>query len=188
MFFLSLVSKWNPLYPFISSADEEKEKIGPSVPKHTPLPPPLPPVSRAAAPPPPPPQPTGNAPPPPPQPPQQQPPMRPVQPPMQPMQPQPMQRMGMPQPMGMPQMMVIPPRPPMMMGKNGLIFESIMFFSYRTMVNIGHYCMQKKSTTYFSSIYIGPILDDRLKEKILKPWKGAHSSHSVCVSVCPSVR
>ena len=39
---------------------------------------------------------------------------------------------------------------------------------------------------------IGPILDDRLKEKILKPWKGAHSSHSVCpcvrVSVCPSVR
>ena len=32
--------------------------------------------------------------------------------------------------------------------------------------------------------YIGPILDDRLKEKILKPWKGALSSHSVCVSVC----
>ena len=28
---------------------------------------------------------------------------------------------------------------------------------------------------------IGPILDDRLKEKILKPWKGAHSIHSVCV-------
>ena len=32
--------------------------------------------------------------------------------------------------------------------------------------------------------YIGPILDDRLKEKILKPWKGALSSHSVCLSVC----
>ena len=36
-------------------------------------------------------------------------------------------------------------------------------------------------------IDIGPILDDRLKKKILKPWKGAHSSHSVCVSVCPCV-
>ena len=34
---------------------------------------------------------------------------------------------------------------------------------------------------------IGPILDDRLKKKILKPWKGALSSHSVCVSVRPSV-
>ena len=34
---------------------------------------------------------------------------------------------------------------------------------------------------------IGPILDDRLKENILKPWKGAHSSHSVCVSLCVSV-
>ena len=35
---------------------------------------------------------------------------------------------------------------------------------------------------------IGPILDDRLKEK-LKPWKGAHSSHfRVCPSVCLSVR
>ena len=29
----------------------------------------------------------------------------------------------------------------------------------------------------------GPILDDRLKEKILKPRKGAHSSHYVCLSV-----
>ena len=38
-----------------------------------------------------------------------------------------------------------------------------------------------------SLISIGPILDDRLKEKILKPWKGAHSSHSVCVCVCLSV-
>ena len=35
---------------------------------------------------------------------------------------------------------------------------------------------------------IGPILDDRLKEKILKPWKGALSSHSVCLCVCVSVR
>ena len=35
---------------------------------------------------------------------------------------------------------------------------------------------------------IGPILDDRLKEKIPKPWKGALSSHSVCLSVCPCVR
>ena len=39
---------------------------------------------------------------------------------------------------------------------------------------------------FFSNNFsrIGPILDDRLKEKILKPWKGAHSSHSVCPSVC----
>ena len=35
---------------------------------------------------------------------------------------------------------------------------------------------------------IGPIIDDRLKEKLLKPWKGAHSSHiRVCLSVRPSV-
>ena len=33
-------------------------------------------------------------------------------------------------------------------------------------------------------MFVGPILDDRLKEKILKPWKGALSSHSVCLSVC----
>ena len=33
--------------------------------------------------------------------------------------------------------------------------------------------------------FIGPILDDRFKEKLLKPWKGAHSSHfRVCLSVC----
>ena len=32
--------------------------------------------------------------------------------------------------------------------------------------------------------YIGPILDDRLKEKLMKPWKGAHSSHfPVCLCV-----
>ena len=32
-------------------------------------------------------------------------------------------------------------------------------------------------------VLIGPILDDRLKEKLLKPWKGAHSSHfRVCLS------
>ena len=37
--------------------------------------------------------------------------------------------------------------------------------------------------------YIGPILDDRLKEKLLKPWKGALCFHfRVCPSVCPSVR
>ena len=35
---------------------------------------------------------------------------------------------------------------------------------------------------------VGPILDDRLKEKLLKPWKGALSSHSVCLCVRPSVR
>ena len=34
---------------------------------------------------------------------------------------------------------------------------------------------------------IGPILDDRLKEKLLKSWKGAHSSH-LRVCVCLSVR
>ena len=31
-------------------------------------------------------------------------------------------------------------------------------------------------------INIGPILDDRMKEKVMKPRKGAHSGHSVCVS------
>ena len=36
---------------------------------------------------------------------------------------------------------------------------------------------------------VGPILDDRLKEKLLKPWKGALCSHyRVCLSVCVSVR
>ena len=34
---------------------------------------------------------------------------------------------------------------------------------------------------------IGPILDDRLKEKLMKSWKGAHSSH-LRVCVCLSVR
>ena len=38
-------------------------------------------------------------------------------------------------------------------------------------------------------VLVGPILDDRLKEKILKSWKGALSSHfRVCLSVCLSVR
>ena len=37
---------------------------------------------------------------------------------------------------------------------------------------------------FFSSFVFGPILDDRLKEKLLKPWKGALSSHSVCPCVC----
>ena len=37
---------------------------------------------------------------------------------------------------------------------------------------------------YPIEISIGPILDDRLKEKLLKPWKGAHSSHfRVCLCV-----
>ena len=34
-------------------------------------------------------------------------------------------------------------------------------------------------------VLVGPILDDRLKEKLMKPWKGAHSSH---FRMCPSVR
>ena len=38
---------------------------------------------------------------------------------------------------------------------------------------------------YLSKQLVGPILDDRLKEKLLKPRKGAHSSH---FRVCPSVR
>ena len=34
---------------------------------------------------------------------------------------------------------------------------------------------------------IEPLLGDRLKEKLLKPWKGAHSSQfRVCLSVCVS--
>ena len=42
------------------------------------------------------------------------------------------------------------------------------------------------SMSFDLRIAIWAILDDRLKEKILKPWKGAHSSHSV--SLCHSVR
>ena len=39
------------------------------------------------------------------------------------------------------------------------------------------------------NVGVGPILDDRLKEELLKPWKGAHSSHfRVCLSICVSVR
>ena len=45
----------------------------------------------------------------------------------------------------------------------------------------------KTSTIYYRCVF-GPILDDRLKEKLLKPWKGALSSHfHVCLSVCLSV-
>ena len=36
-------------------------------------------------------------------------------------------------------------------------------------------------------VLVGPILDDRLKEKFLKPWKGVLCNHfcvCVCVSVC----
>ena len=41
-------------------------------------------------------------------------------------------------------------------------------------------CVHRAQVTVF-----GPILDDRLKEKILKPWKGGHSSHfRVCLCVC----
>ena len=55
-------------------------------------------------------------------------------------------------------------------------------------------CMEDVQCTMWRSLFIknninkyhsiGPILDDRLKEKILKPWKGALSSNSVCLSVC----
>ena len=34
---------------------------------------------------------------------------------------------------------------------------------------------------------IGPLFDDRLKENILKPWKGAHTNY-VGLSVCLYVR
>ena len=40
---------------------------------------------------------------------------------------------------------------------------------------------------YVDYVIFGPILDDRLKETNLKPWKGALSSHSVCLCVCLSV-
>lgn len=96
--------------------DEEKEKIGPAVPKSAP--PPLPPQpssnapSSSAAPPPPPPQPSQQVPPPPPMAPH--PPFQP-QPPPQPMHQRPMMPPLQRPMMGMPQMMVIPPRP-MMMG------------------------------------------------------------------------
>ena len=41
--------------------------------------------------------------------------------------------------------------------------------------------------------FFWPILDDRLKEKFMKPWKGVLCIHfrvclSVCLSVCPSAR
>ncbi|CAG5115573.1 unnamed protein product, partial [Candidula unifasciata] len=93
--------------------DEEKEKIGPAVPKPAPpLPPPPPAVTSTSVPPPPPPQPTPTlaAPPPPPmQPPQQQ--LRP--PTMIPQMPRPPMMGG---PIGMAGMMMLPPRPPIMMG------------------------------------------------------------------------
>ena len=39
-----------------------------------------------------------------------------------------------------------------------------------------------------STNIVGPILDDRLKEKFLKPWKGVLCIHfRVCLSVCVSV-
>ena len=38
-------------------------------------------------------------------------------------------------------------------------------------------------TFSFSLFNIGPILDDRLKEKILETWKPSVVSLSVCVSV-----
>ena len=38
-------------------------------------------------------------------------------------------------------------------------------------------------------LIVGPIRDDRLKEKILKPWKGVLCiNFRVCLSVCFSVR
>ena len=49
--------------------------------------------------------------------------------------------------------------------------------------------LQKRSETYVHMLpllspIIGPILDDRLKEKLMKPWKDALSSHfRVCLSV-----
>ena len=48
---------------------------------------------------------------------------------------------------------------------------------------------QQLNNITVSSSYIWLILDDMLKEKLLKPRKGAHSSHfRVCVCVCPPVR
>ena len=35
-----------------------------------------------------------------------------------------------------------------------------------------------------AQMFIGPILDDGLKEKLLTPWKGAHSHFRVCLCVC----
>ena len=50
------------------------------------------------------------------------------------------------------------------------------------------WCVLKESrdslTGNISKETIGPILDERLKEELVKPWKGAHSSH---FRVCPSV-
>ncbi|XP_055868516.1 splicing factor 3A subunit 1-like [Biomphalaria glabrata] len=84
--------------------DEEKEKIGPAVPKVAPPLPPPPPSAGTNAPPPPPV--AAIVPPPPPAPPQQ---LRPAMPPMA-------HPMIAGPPIGMPPMMVVPPRPPMMMG------------------------------------------------------------------------
>uniref|UniRef100_A0A0B7ASQ4 Splicing factor 3A subunit 1 n=1 Tax=Arion vulgaris TaxID=1028688 RepID=A0A0B7ASQ4_9EUPU len=91
--------------------DEEKEKIGPSVPKPAPpLPPPPPSSTSTSVPPPPPPQPTTTTVIIPPPPPIQQQQLR--QPPMMPQMSRPM--LG--PPLGMAGMMVLPPRPQMMMG------------------------------------------------------------------------
>ena len=51
-----------------------------------------------------------------------------------------------------------------------------LFLSY---LNIYFFFLKK-------NLYFGPILDDRLKEKLLKPWKDALCFHfRVCLCVCP---
>ena len=43
---------------------------------------------------------------------------------------------------------------------------------------------EKKIYTIYMKAIFGPILDDRLKEKFQKLWKGVHSIPSACLSVC----
>ena len=61
-------------------------------------------------------------------------------------------------------------------------FQGFSIFFFNLSSRIGPKNQPVFPVTYM--LIIRPILDNRLKEKILKPWKCAQSSHSVCVCVC----
>ena len=67
-----------------------------------------------------------------------------------------------------------------------VFFPNILTFFSLFNASVEELCVAMTMSIFpkkITSLYIGPILDDRLKEKLLKPWKGAHSSHfRVCVS------
>ena len=62
------------------------------------------------------------------------------------------------------------------------LFKSSIHYA---IINYYRNCGLKRLCLIFKVSNIGPILDDRLKGKLLKPWKGTHSSHfRVRLSVC----